>query len=239
MDLQLLREQLIICSKEIRGKWGVTQNNAMDKIGDRMDIWNIDNLQVLKDKLNLLNGWTHKYYTPEEKEYTIHRWYILGCSKCDEYEFYTKPNVIANPNHKDKDWDVEFHNDFELRRDLKNTVLPKEFRGQEYYFYDHPEELIKWFYDHQSQEKRLSYNNRLFVVHISHNPLGLRGRYDIKDKIFSEYIETLKEPYYKQFSVRVVNTILSEYCTVVADIIFIIEDNEGNVTHKFASSKLN
>ena len=93
--------------------------------------------------------------------YTLNRWYNFWSAQAVENIFCSLPNV--KPALNDKDRLVDFLIDG-VSFDHKTSVYPKKFPLQINDAIKKTDELIRWLYQHQSQEQRKHLKNRLFVV---------------------------------------------------------------------------
>lgn len=93
--------------------------------------------------------------------YALNRWYNFWSAMWIEYIFSTYPWVVPHKNHVDKLVDFTING---IKFDHKTSVFPQWFSKNFHYAFNHKEELIRWFYDNQSQEQRKHLKNRLFIV---------------------------------------------------------------------------
>lgn len=135
-------------------------------------------------------------------------------------------NVIQNPNSRDQTYDIEFNNNPNLRFDLKGTVIPKSFRTNINEVLQDPTKMIHFFYDQQSKGVRNQIQNRLFVIHHSHiaqeREMYLRCLWDFKMDVFKKYAEKIAT-----------NSNFVTYKNVIADVVFIIENEDRTITSHF------
>ena len=153
-EFTTLSSDLRILSSKIPLHWGRVQNNYVD---DQINMFSINSYADLEKNISHL--------TEEQKNYLRRRWYLWKCSECDEYLFYINPNTEKNPNPYDKEFDVIINNKYKF--DIKGTVIPKDLRRDVNDVINHPEGMIKFFYDKQSTGRRFDIQNRLFIVHHS------------------------------------------------------------------------
>lgn len=232
--LPIIIKHIIEVFSEIPGFWGFVQTNALDAVGERIKFRECETLSELNKRLETKHGIWNRYYTEEEKQYTRKRWYKNIISICDEFLFYSKPNVISNIDKYDKVRDLEFYE--RIWFDLKSTKIPKGQKLED--CLKNPESLFEWYYKHQSTGKRYSLNNRLFIAQHSKKTnndcsITLLTCYMYKSEVFDEYIKKLEDPNYEFIKIEVDGTV------VYGDIIFIVEEEDGTFFHKFASDKLN
>jgi len=93
--------------------------------------------------------------------YAINRWYNFWSAKAVEMMFAQSPKVRVNKDPYDKQ--IDFWIDG-IPFDHKTSIFPKGFKKNFVYAQKHPEELALWLYNNQSQQGRLHFKNRLFVV---------------------------------------------------------------------------
>lgn len=212
-----LSSDLKILSSKIPLQWGSIQNNKTDS---QLNMFQIDDYETLEQKISSLND--------DSKNYFRRRWFLWKCSQCDEHLFCENPNVIPNPNHFDQSYDIEFNNNKILQFDVKGTVIPYSLRGNFDTLFTNPSQMITFFYDEQSKGVRNNIQNRLFIVHhsfVSQNrEMYLRCAWEPKRQIFAEYSSKIST------SAKFIH-----YQSVIADVIFILEDANGNIAHKFFS----
>lgn len=195
--------------------WGAVQNNRFDGYMSENQFFNIKRYEELER--------TVASFPDNIKAYFRRRWYILECSKCDEYLFYVNHGVTPNPNPRDKSYDIAF--DDGLKFDVKGTVIPRQMRSLveiEQLLRD-PSPMVKFYYDKQSHGRRFDMQNRLFVVHHSfideHREFYLRCAWGTKQKIYQEYCN----------NVHKIKFINYEGCT--ASVIFILEREKNKLTY--------
>lgn len=93
--------------------------------------------------------------------YTLNRWYNFWSAQCIEQIFCSLPGVVPALDEKDKLIDFTIHG---ATFDHKTSVFPKNFPYKIEDAVKHTDELIRWLYKHQSQQKRKHLKNRLFIV---------------------------------------------------------------------------
>lgn len=201
-EFERLAETMRKLAKNIPHEWGEIQNNDAD---DKIDIFGIHTYDELESKIA---------NSPDDyKKYVRRRWYLTNCSKCDEYLFYKNENVIENPNPCAKSWDIKINDTFYF--DVKGTVVPKEMRNNIGKLIENPQEMIDFFYENQSKERRHGIQNRLFIVHHSF--------VDAKRELYLRCAWLSKEKIYKLFCERVNDARFFKSHGVAAGVIFIFE----------------
>lgn len=131
--------------------WGKKQNNHDDRLTDFIYTTPWFNEMVI-----MLSG-----YDTALQQYALARWYNFWSAKGVEAIFAQHAGVSRTSNPKDTQKDFFWNG---IPFDHKTTVFPKGFAKGFEYAKAHPHELIDWLYAHQSQEKRLHWKNRWFVV---------------------------------------------------------------------------
>jgi hypothetical protein len=194
-------------SKHIPVNWGKVQNNNTDA---KLNLFNIKTIRELEEKIKSLTAANQNYFR--------RRWFLWQCSKVDEHLFYKLENISKNPNSKDQDWDIEFHNSSNLRFDVKGTVVPKKYRAN--FDVSMEQKIINFFYTEQSTGVRNYLQNRLFIVHHSFR--------NTDRSVFLRCHWKLKEEAYKAFNEQVSTDMpFIEYQGVKAKCIFILETKEN------------
>ena len=198
-------------SKTIPQEWGKIQNDSTDS---KIDMFACSNLVALLVRINHLSS--------EDQNYFKKRWFIWKCSQVDEYLFCKTPKVKANPNSKDKDWDIEFDDD--IRFDLKGTVVPKPLRQN--FRVSMERKLIEYYYANQSKGMRHHMQNRLFIVHHSFRKS--------ERSIFLRCHWQLKEYAYREFNKRMTNSRINflRFESVLCKCIFLIETKDNELVYK-------
>ncbi len=168
-------------------QWGKIQNNQDDTLTRLVYdvLYFEDVLAELERKLNKHPQQTQLF------NYALNRWYNFWSAKAIEQIFAQSQWVKPNPEPKDK------LKDFELRGipfDHKSTVFPKAYPYNIEQTLEQPIHLIEWLYQHQSQEQRQHYSNRLFVVFYEVN----QNHWKLKAEI--TWLKTVIESYLKNFT---------------------------------------
>lgn len=201
--------------KTIPLHWGEIQNDGMDCKIKMFQIHSFADLEIQIQSLS-----------EEDKNYFRRRWFLWKCAQCDEYLFCTNQNVTPNPNPKDQDYDIEFHGNPALRFDLKGTVIPKKFRDNIDEVIQNPSEMIQFFYEKQSCGVRDHVQNRLFIVHHSfrspEREMVLRCHWEYKADLYKEYASKISQ-----------TSNFMNYQNVKADVVFLFENLDKTISHKF------
>ncbi len=150
IDLQRLEREL---KKRLAYpySWGRKQSDSWDR--ETHFIYEIRLFSQLEERISTLS--------PELRNYALNRWLNFWSAKGIEQIFTIHPNVVACQNEYDKTVDFYINN---IPFDHKTSVFPKGFQKDISYALEHKRELIEWLYKEQSQQGRLHFKNRLFVV---------------------------------------------------------------------------
>lgn len=223
IEFNILSNHLNEIAQFIPLRWGRIQNDRTD---NKINMFIFNTYQSLETAIRNLPG--------EQQNYFKKRWFLWKCAQCDEYLFYSKPDIISNPNSKDQDWDFEFFGRSELRFDLKGTLIPKQIRERNNDIIPKdPMEVIKFNYEEQSKGVRNNHQNRLFILHIPQHwsrENFLRANFNAKSSAYDAYINRLRQNRNYSFF---------DYNGVKSDIIYLIENADNSVIFEFASSKIN
>lgn len=133
--------------------WGRKQGNSDDKRTDF--IYNIRSYSALLEKCKTEN------LSPSLTEYAKNRWLNFKSAKAIEAMFLQHKSVQkeANPYHKYIDFYIN-----DINFDHKTSQFPKGFGYDLKYAQEHKKEIIEWMYKNQSQERRMHFENRIFVI---------------------------------------------------------------------------
>jgi hypothetical protein len=213
-QFEVLSSDLQSLARIIPLKWGVIQNDAIDK---QVDMFSLDSYNALENKIAQMDEGTKNYF--------VRRWFLWQCAQCDEYLFCCNKNVKPNPNSRDQSYDIAFFEDLKLRFDLKGTVIPKPFRSNIQAVLTNPQAMIDFFYEKQSTGVRNHIQNRLFIVHHSfkqqEREMFLRSHWEFKKQVYEEVVEVIqqKKEYYQYKNVRVL-------------VLFLLEKLDGNFEYR-------
>ena len=203
-----LSADLRLLASNIPLHWGGVQNNRVD---DQINMFGIQSYEELEKAISALDDYS--------KNYLRRRWYLWKCAECDEYLFYSNPNVEKNPDRYDKEWDIRI--DGRYKFDVKGTVIPRDMRDNWEEVVEHPEAMIDFFYDRQSTGRRYDIQNRLFIVHHSicdeRREFYLRCAWGSKKNVYERFIQNIDNiHFYKTHN-------------VISGVIFILEPQLKNV----------
>ena len=127
-------------------------------------------------------------------DYAIHRWYNFKTSKQCE-NIFVEYGADPELDEKNKEIDIYINN---IPFDVKLTVYPNALKEHPYDLKtrDGKNQMIRWLYEHQSQQGRKHLKNRLFIVCDGKNQyesLCLKSDFtQIRKKILL-YLETTKK----------------------------------------------
>lgn len=94
-------------------------------------------------------------------DYAANRWFNFWSAVGVEQIFAGLNGVDKVKNSKDSEKDFYLSG---IAFDHKTSVFPNRFPQDFAFALEHKKELITWFYEHQSKQKRYHLKNRLFVV---------------------------------------------------------------------------
>lgn len=199
-------EQELAKALPILKKWGRKQNNLYDWHTDY--IYDIDEFDVLvmRVKIHAHRMW---WDIDDVLRYAINRWFNFKISKFAENEFTSHKGVKKEENEYHKE--IDFYIDW-TPFDLKMSVFPKGRWKNLSYALEHKEELANRLYENGSQEKRLHFGNKIFIVCYSQD--GNHNRTKAKLWLIREKIDEYLKNYNKDSLIHVGNSL--------TDIIFII-----------------
>ncbi|MBS4032899.1 MAG: hypothetical protein KGZ85_00420 [Ignavibacterium sp.] len=142
--------------------WGRKQNDLFDNVTNF--IYRINSFdEVLKEietRFKMQDNYKDYF------NYALNRWYNFWSAQCIEQIFCSMPGVKPALDEKDKLIDFTIN---DVTFDHKTSVYPKNFPHKIEDAIKHTDEMIKWLYRNQSQQKRKHLKNRLFVVLYSNN----------------------------------------------------------------------
>lgn len=138
-------------------KWGQKQNDNFDK--QTNFIYHTFLFEELLKEIE-------ERFKPEKDydlcfNYSINRWYNFWSAQAVENIFCSLPNVKPAIDSKDRLVDFKIQGE---AFDHKTSIFPKNFPYKIDEAIKKTDELIKWLYKNQSQQKRKHLNNRLFIV---------------------------------------------------------------------------
>jgi hypothetical protein len=132
--------------------------------------------------------------TRVDKDYALHRWYNYMTSIYCEYIFcdYGAVHEEDKFNH-----DVDIYIDG-IPFDVKLTVYPAKLSSRPYDLKTRvgKDEMIRWYYANQSQQRRKQILNRLYVVcdaNTSHENMVMKSNFDLMRHRISSYMNYIKK----------------------------------------------
>ena len=166
--------------------WGQRQNDDWDqKTGFVYHIFSYDALQVeMRARFGILP------LKEALADYALNRWYNFWSAKAVEQICCAHRIVRAAHDKHDRMMDFTIN---DIPFDHKTSIFPKGFRKSLEYAQHHRDELVKWFYDSQSQEQRKHLKNRLFIV--LHDSTG--EHWKLKAELV--WLESIIRPYLDGF----------------------------------------
>ncbi|MGC7590121.1 hypothetical protein ACPWUF_06540 [Bisgaard Taxon 46] len=151
--LELIEKMLKERTNDNSYSWGRKQRNSDDKRTDF--IYNIRSYPALLEKCK-----AEKLDT-SLTEYAKNRWLNFKSANAIEAMFAQHKFVEkeSNPYHQYIDFYING-----INFDHKTSQFPKCFGHDLNYAKKHKKEIIEWLYRNQSRERRMHFENRLFVI---------------------------------------------------------------------------
>ena len=123
------------------------------------------------------------------KEYALHRWYNFMTSVTCEYLF-CEFGAIHETDPKNHDVDVFIN---KIPFDVKLTIYPAKLSTRPYDLAtrEGKNQMIKWYYENQSQQSRKQLINRLYVVCDGKTPyecLKMKSDFELLRKRISDFM---------------------------------------------------
>ena len=158
MDNELIRIETELKKRlSYSYKWGRKQNDHFDKLTNF--VYGISSFEhVLKE---IENRFKNDKEHDNISNYALNRWYNFWSAQAVEKIFCSLPNVKPALDEKDKLVDFTIDG---VTFDHKTSIFPKNFPYSINEAFKKTDELIKWLYEHQSQQQRKHLKNRLFIV---------------------------------------------------------------------------
>jgi hypothetical protein len=138
-------------------EWGQKQNDFFDN--QTNFIYHISSFDELLSEIKTSfknNPDYGKYFN-----YALNRWYNFWSAQAVEKIFCSLPNVTPAIDEKDHLVDFTIQG---FTFDHKTSVFPKAYNKTLREAIVNTDDLIRWLYKNQSQEKRMHLKNRLFIV---------------------------------------------------------------------------
>lgn len=193
-------------------KWGQKQNDQWDSYTNF--IYKTPDWEALVKLMKV----TCEAYDLEKMalfQYAANRWYNFWSAMAVE-KIFTEINGVK-PALNTKNRLVDF-TCFGIDFDHKTSVFPKGFDKTVFYAKTHKEELLYWFYKHQSQQRRKHLKNRLFLVVYAENG----QHWKLKAKI--QWLKSIIQHYISTFDASKLTKLQFENeKTALADIVWAME----------------
>lgn len=150
IDLGTLEHELKKRLRWPETPWDRRQNNTWDK--ETQFIYQIQGWEELLDRVKGLSR--------DKTNYAVNRWFNFWSAVGVEEIFKRQPGVTPGPyKHRLVDFAIRG-----ITFDHKTTVFPAAYEPGALYAAAYPRHLAWWLYEHQSDEGRHHFGNRLFVV---------------------------------------------------------------------------
>ena len=193
-------------------KWGQKQNDNFDRQTNF-----IYHTFLLDD---LLEEVERRFKSEKDYDlyfnYSLNRWYNFWSAYAVENIFCSLPNVKPALDSKDRLVDFTIQG---AAFDHKTSIFPKNFPYKIEDAIKKTDGLIKWFYQHQSQQQRKHLKNRLFLVLYAKNGEHWKLKSEInwlKDRI-EKYMLGFNPDFLLKFN-------LEKGKPALADVIWAIKD---------------
>lgn len=178
------------CLNMISSDWKI-QDNKND-----MSTNFIYNAESLDECLDLIEK------NKVNKDYALHRWYNYYTSVQCEYLFCDY-GAVHEEDKKNHDVDIYINN---IPFDVKLTVYPKALSERPFNLRQRTgkNQMIQWFYTHQSQGKRKQLLNRLYVVCDGNNSeenLRMKSDFELLRKYIRSFMNYTSENGFNQIDI--------------------------------------
>lgn len=173
-----LKETLSLISPD----WKM-QNNSLD--AETKFIYNMNSLQECLDEIEKPRV---------DRDYALHRWYNYMTSIYCE-EIFCDYGAVHEADKYNHDVDIYIGG---VPFDVKLTVYPAKLSSRPYDLKKRRgrNELIRWYYENQSQEDRKQMLNRLYVVcdaASAQENMAMKSNFDLMRQKISAYMNYIKE----------------------------------------------
>lgn len=191
--------------------WGKVQNNWDDKLSNF-----VYEILYYEDVLSEIeNRFKEKSDYESLFNYTLNRWFNFWSAMAIEKIFCSFPQVKAASYKQDRLVDFEIKG---IQFDHKSSVFPKNYPKDIQFARQNPQHLITWLYQYQSQENRLHYKNRIFVVFFDTNGEHWKLKAEIA------WLKELVEDYLNQFSYqKLLRLYFIENEVTISDVIWAVK----------------
>ncbi len=159
--------------------------------------------------------WQHSQTLPQDlQSYAINRWFNFWSARGIETIFCRLPNVTPQPNKRDRLVDFTLNG---IQFDHKTTVYPAQYGRTARYAFFNRCDLIAWLYQHQSQQGRHHFGNRLFVVLWAQDGAHWRLRADLSR------LATVIEQYASRFDEETLTRLTVGNQQALSDVIWYVK----------------
>lgn len=206
MNKQLLENDLKRCLQLISASWKIQNNKADMNTNFIYKTYTLDEcLQKIKEY-------------GVDKNYALHRWYNYMTSIVAE-DLFCEFGAKHERDIYNHDVDV-YINDVPF--DIKLTIYPAKLSNKPYDLNtrEGKDKMIKWYYEHQSQQNRKQLINRLYIVcdgDNSQESLAMKSNFALLRKEIGIFMKSLKN---KGFNKIIITEEGKDY-ELFSDIIYI------------------
>lgn len=145
--------------------------------------------------------------------YASNRWYNFWSARAVEQIFTEIDGITAVVDSKDREKDFYIH---KTAFDHKTSVFPKGFGHGIAYAKNNELELIRWLYEHQSNEQRYHLKNRIFVI--VHDANGQHWKLKARLSLIKTAVRNYVSSYHED---QLQKVIFAEDKTALSDIIWV------------------
>jgi len=187
-------------------KWFRKQNNEWDKRSNF--IYQSQEFAVVVSKISeavAKNGYDKKQFF----YYSINRWYNFWSAIAVEEIFKNQKEVLKAVNSKNRLVDFTIQ---KIKFDHKTSKFPNGFGKKIEYAQANPKELILWLYKNQSQQNRMHFENRLFIIVYDQKGSNYKLKAEITwlKKLIENYVSTFDPSKLIEVQVQPEKTALSD-----------------------------
>lgn len=185
-----LEEELKKALQYINADWKM-QNNYNDYRSNF--IYQVETVEDCIREAN--NNWV-------SVDYALHRWYNYKTSDCCE-KIFVENGAIKEEDLKNKEIDIYINGE---SFDIKVTVYPQKLSTHPYDLKTRSGKnaMIRWLYEHQSQQQRKHLKNRLFIVCDGKTPyesLCLKSDFDQIRKKVEAYMNVVQKDGFNELEI--------------------------------------
>lgn len=203
-----IKNDLQACLNKLENNWDIQTNRGDEESNF---IYEYDSLT---ESLNEINS------KGVNKQTALHRWYNYITSIACEYLFCEYPMVKHHPNKYCHDIDIYINS---TPFDVKLTVYPKSLREEKPYDLstrDGKNQMIKWFYENQSQGNRKQMVNRIYVVcdaETYEQSLAMKCEFDVIREQIKNFLDDISVNGFNKITIRDE----SENYDLLSDIVYV------------------